>query len=76
MIIINEAWQQSFAQVDFNKKAISDRGWNPLNYNLLNNEDIKSTMTDSEHHEYQCMVKINLNDTPINNSLSEPSMTT
>ena len=31
MVIVNNAWQQSFAQVDHNKKAISDRGWDPLN---------------------------------------------
>ena len=76
MILINDAWEQSFAQVDFNKKAISDRGWNPLNYSLLNDEDIKATMTDSEHFEYQSMLKMNSNDTPMNNILSEASMKT
>ena len=76
MLIINEAWEQSFARVDFNKKAILDRGWNPLNYNLLNDEDIQATMTNSEHHEYQSMMKLNSNDTPINKSQSVPSMKT
>ena len=76
MILINDAWEQSFARVDFNKKAISDRGWNPLNYSLLNDEDIKATMTDSEHFEYQSMLKMNSNDTPMNNILSEASMKT
>ena len=76
MIIINDAWHQSFAQVDFNKKVISDRGWGPLNYNRLDNEDIKATMTNSEHCEYLSKMKLNLNDRTINNSLSEPFMAT
>ena len=31
------------------KKAISDRGWCPLNYALLDEDDIKSTRTGSEN---------------------------
>ena len=39
------------------KKAISDRSWGPLNYNLLNDEDIKATMTDLESREFMSMLK-------------------
>ena len=76
MIIVNDAWQQSFARVDHNKKAISDRGWGPLNYNLLNDEDIKATMTDLESREFMSMLKTDSNDSSINKSLSLPSMET
>lgn len=31
-----------------NQNAISNRGWNPLNYMLLDDPDIRSTMTDNE----------------------------
>ena len=36
MILVRDAWKNSFALVDSNKKALCDRGWNPLNYALLN----------------------------------------
>ena len=35
MTIINAAWDNSFARVDTNKKAISERGWVPFNRNLM-----------------------------------------
>jgi len=72
MIIVNDAWEQSFARVDLNKKAISDRGWGPLNYNLLNNEEIKAMMTDSENREYLSMMKLR----SMSKTRSEPSMST
>ena len=71
MTIIDEAWSQSFAQVEQNKRAISARGWGPLNYNLLNDEDIKSTMTESENREYHSMLK-----TENENELNPESLTT
>ena len=57
MAIVNDAWQHSFDRIELNKKAISDRGWGPLNFNLLNDKDIQATMTDSETREYQSMLK-------------------
>ena len=33
--MINYAWSQSFGKSTKNKKAIAERGWNPLNYVLL-----------------------------------------
>jgi len=55
--IINFAWERSFAQVESSKRAISDRGWCPLNYNLLTNKQILPTMTISESIELQSMIK-------------------
>ena len=46
--LINIAWGKSFARVEQNKKAIAERGWNPLNYNLLTNSDLRATMTVAE----------------------------
>ena len=55
--IINHAWDRSFARVESNKKAISDRGWSPLNYNLLTNKQILPTITTSESIELHSMMK-------------------
>jgi hypothetical protein len=33
--LVRYAWSKSFAKVNSNKKAICERGWNPLNYNIL-----------------------------------------
>ena len=51
MPILNFAWERSFVREDKNQNAISDRGWNPLNYNLLNNPDIRATMTFKEKQD-------------------------
>ena len=48
MPIINYAWNRSFARVDKNQQAITDRGWNPLNRALLIDNDIRATMTRQE----------------------------
>ena len=46
--LINKAWKQSFARVNKNRNAISSRGWNPLNRNLLLDPLIRQTMTENE----------------------------
>ena len=46
--LIVAAWDKSFGRVQSNKKAIADRGWNPLNRNLLLHTDIRATMTAQE----------------------------
>ena len=33
--LINKAWNQSLAQIDKNCNAIANRGWNPLNRNII-----------------------------------------
>jgi hypothetical protein len=43
VIIANEAWQNSFERVEFNKKAIAVRGWFPLTRNLLDHPDIAAS---------------------------------
>ena len=48
ILTINYAWESSFALVESNKKAISGKGWSPLNYNLLTNKQILPTMTMNE----------------------------
>lgn len=41
--LVHEAWLESFARVKSNKKAIADRGWNPLTYNCLLHPEILAT---------------------------------
>jgi hypothetical protein len=38
--LVHRAWLKSFVKVESNKRAISDRGWNPLNYNLLDHDEL------------------------------------
>ena len=38
--LINKAWNQSFAQIGKNHNAIANRGWNPLNRNILLDQTI------------------------------------
>ena len=41
--IVGQAWANSFARVENNKKAIAERGWGPLNFNCLLHPEIVST---------------------------------
>ncbi len=43
--LINIAWKKSFARVDKNQQDIIERGWNPLNYNLLTDPEPRATTT-------------------------------
>ena len=49
--MIRYAWNNSFARIDTNKRAIAERGWNPLNRALLLHPDIRVTMTQNEVHD-------------------------
>ena len=48
MVLLYVVWDQRFGRVDKNKTEIAYRGWNPLNFNLLCNSDIHSTMMRKE----------------------------
>lgn len=48
ILIINKAWDDSFARAVTNLKAIADRGWCPYNRNLLLHPKIRATMTAEE----------------------------
>jgi hypothetical protein len=39
--IVNIAWKSSFARVATNKRAISARGWDPINYVLLDDPELQ-----------------------------------
>jgi hypothetical protein len=41
--LVNIAWARSFARRESNKKAISMRGWNPLNRGCLENPEVLAT---------------------------------
>ena len=51
MILVNYAWEESFARAETNKTAIAERGWFPLNRCLLLDKQLRSTMTVKEHEE-------------------------
>jgi hypothetical protein len=46
VIILNIASQKSFARGDTNLKAISERGWAPLNYVILDHPELQETKMD------------------------------
>jgi hypothetical protein len=46
--LVNLCWDDSFANVRTNKKAIVERGWAPFNRNLLLNTEIRATMIESD----------------------------
>ena len=45
MVLINEAWSKSFANIITNSKAIAQRGWFPYNRCLLQHSDIHTIIT-------------------------------
>ena len=55
--IIYSTWKDSFVKVEQNLKAIVDRGWEPLNHELLNNSDIQATMTTADQEHYYSLTK-------------------
>ena len=50
--LVNIAWELSFARVSMNLQAITERGWGPLNRNLLLYKEIQDTMTTSEREQF------------------------
>lgn len=45
--LLNMAWEQSFAKVGNGKKAVAERGWNPLNYALLRYHTFPDVVTEA-----------------------------
>jgi len=43
--LVARAWDDSFAKIHANQKAIAERGWTPLNYNCLLHPEIVATST-------------------------------
>ena len=41
--IVRYSWPNSFGRKDKNMKAIQQRGWNPLTYNLLLDDEVAAT---------------------------------
>ena len=46
--LINIVWDNSYARVHTNLKAICNRGWYPYNRNLLLHADFRGTVTEEE----------------------------
>ena len=52
MVLINIAWNKSFARADKNRRVIADRGWGPYNRNILTISHIRATMTETDKIYY------------------------
>jgi len=39
--LVHRCWNKSFQRVDSNKHTMSEQGWNPLTYNLLNHPELQ-----------------------------------
>ena len=46
--LLNTAWERSFERVLSNRKAIADRGCNPLNRNILLDSTLRATIAETE----------------------------
>ena len=46
MLLMNIAWNKSFARIDKNRRVIADRVWGQYNRNILIFSQIRSTITD------------------------------
>ena len=46
--IVNYCWDRSFAKVKSNQKAIAERGWNPLNYYILDSPELNASTSSNE----------------------------
>ena len=68
--LINRSWNSSFARIGKNRNAICERGWFPLNRNLLTMPEIRSTMTDKER-EYEMSSDSNIILPSLKQSLSD-----
>ncbi|CAB9520434.1 expressed unknown protein [Seminavis robusta] len=42
--LVNKVWSQSFGDVSMARKALSERGWNPMNRALLRDKDIVNSL--------------------------------
>ncbi len=42
--LVHCAWEHSFARAESSRRAIADRGWNPLTFNLLDHEELHSAI--------------------------------
>ena len=49
--LVARAWDDSFARINSNQKAIAERGWSPLNYNCLLHPEIVATSTRSRQQQ-------------------------
>ena len=46
MLLMNIAWNKSFARIDKNRRVIADRVWGQYNRSILIFSQIRSTITD------------------------------
>lgn len=75
--IVNYAFARSFGLVDRCKRAIASRGWNPLNYALLCNEDLKKIFEAKEMAHNRAVAAATTNtDQTVDSSAERPNLDT
>jgi hypothetical protein len=78
MVIVNQAWDKSFARVHTNKKAIAERGWFPYNRILLDDPDLRATMTeqqlkDEKHSSLSCDDSQDISELTLDSAIKDTS---
>ena len=67
--LVSKAWDESFAHIATNQKAVAEQGWGPLNYNFLLNLGIQLTSTSNLQTEANNDQPASLFHSPIRNKL-------
>ena len=57
ILVVCMAWRESFAIAVRNKKAIAERGWDPLNFILLDHPELKKAqeLVNVVNSTYECL---------------------
>ena len=53
MLLVNQAWDESFLHRELIAKAVAMRGWNPLNRGILTHPDVVKTRIEPLIYCYQ-----------------------
>ena len=74
IVIINQAWAHYFICSRTNKKSTANRGWYPLNCNVLLTMTLRATMAgdDKDKEDERGLVPTTLLPTPISNNFTAP----
>jgi hypothetical protein len=72
--LVARAWDDSFARINSNQKAIAERGWTPLNYNCLLHPEIVATSTRSNQQQKDVDKDNNNNNNNNNNNSTQQTL--
>jgi hypothetical protein len=58
--LVTHAWTKSFNRVQTNHKAIAERGWGPMNYNILLHPEVSRKMRKKHYSRHNNQSRIRL----------------